>query len=114
MGQGDDTTARIEFKNGSLHVYPEDLSKIPLPLLERFGINCVPSHSKNYFPSGGSHSDNLLQQKINDLEEELQKAHAKRDQKLINELEQKIKDLRNQSKDNPSTEKSPKDNSDNT
>ncbi|CAG8576864.1 12598_t:CDS:2 [Ambispora leptoticha] len=72
----------IEFKNGSLHVYPEDLSKIPPPLLERFEVNVVPSHSKKIFPSGGSYSDNL-QDQISNLESKLQCAKQSGDKSEI-------------------------------
>src|SRR5438128_2257788 len=90
---------RIEFKNGSLHVYPEDPSKIPSPLLERFGVNFTPSHSKKFFPGGGSHSDNL-QEKISNLESKLQIAKQSGDNSEISKLEQELKDLKSQQKTN--------------
>jgi|SRR6185369_5266606 len=107
MGEGNDISgSSIEFKNGSLHVYPEDLSKIPPPLLEKFGINFTPEHSKNYFPSGGSHSDNL-QKQINNLESKIQIAKKNGKQSEINKLEQELKQLKSQTKENSTNEKSP-------
>jgi len=101
MGDGE-SESRIEFKNGSLHVYPEDLSKIPPPLLERFGVEFIPPHSKNYFPSDDSHSDNLPDQ-ISNLESKLQCAKQSGDKSEISNLEKELNDLKSRQKNSLSS-----------
>ncbi|CAI2173066.1 5276_t:CDS:2 [Funneliformis geosporum] len=93
----------IEFKNGSLHVYPEDLSKIPPPLLEKFGVETSPSRYKKDFP-GGSLSD---KEKINQLEKLLEIAKKNDNKAEINNLEQELQALKSQTKGNSSSEKLP-------
>src|ERR1044072_6849278 len=104
--------SKIEFKNGRLHVYPEDLSKIPPPLLEKFGIDFIPPRSKDIFPCG-DHSESL-QDQISYLEAKLAQAKQENRKPEIDQLEEEIKKLKKQQEGNSSAEKPSKDSQNDT
>src|SRR5687767_3521680 len=102
MGRGNSVAgSSIEFKNGSLRVYPEDLSKIPPPLLAKFGVEGPASLYKKLFP-GDSLSD---KEKISQLEKLLEIAKENDNKAEIINLEQELQVLKSQQKGNYSSEK---------
>ena len=93
----------VEFKNGRLYCSPEDLSLVPVVFLERFGIKVYPhsSFSDDFgkeFP-GYSNSNNI-ETKIKEKEKELTLAKREGKSSDISKLEQELKDLKLQQKNN--------------
>lgn len=91
----------VEFKNGRLHCSPEDLSLVPVVFLERFGIQVYPRFSDfgRDFPG----YNKSLETKIKEKEKELTNAKREGKSSDISKLEQELKDLKLQQKNNSSS-----------